>query len=124
VPFFLFSDQEQALLGAGFDEWQAAYRSDNADEVEDVAFLLQSLAAARQRDAEVQREIALMSLQLQAVEAGLTSLWEVTLYPRGGHLGPPRWVVVPGRDSDQAASKALTQWPGFAVGPIRRVSRR
>ena len=86
--------------------------------------MLQSLAAARSRDAQVQREIAMMQLKLQAVDAGLTSLWEVTLHPAAGNGGPPLWVVVPGRDSRQATETALQQNPGFIVGPVRRVSRR
>ena len=84
-------------------------------------FLLQSLAAARHHDAQVQREIAVMQLQLQAVQAGLTSLWEVTLYPAAGQGGPPLWVVMPGRDS-RDADAALQQNPGFTAGPVRRVA--
>jgi hypothetical protein len=122
VPFFLLSAQDQDVLGAGFDEWLAAQRSDDYDKQQDHAFLLQSLAAARHRDQMVQREIALMNLKLQAVTAGLTSLWEVTLYPGAGHGGPPIWAVVPGRNSDQAKVAALQQWPGFFVGPIRRLT--
>jgi hypothetical protein len=124
VPFFMFSAEDERLLGAGWDEWQTAQRTDEHDVLEDVAFLLQSLAAERQRDQQVQHEIAQMNLQLQAVQAGVTSLWEVTLYPGPAQFGPPRWIVVPGRTSQEAAAAALTQWPGFALGPIRRVSRR
>jgi hypothetical protein len=101
VPFFLFSD---------------------GDAQAERAFLLRSLAAARHRDKQVQREIAMMQLKLQAVQAGVTSLWEVTLYPSSGQVGQPRWVVVPGRDSRQATAAALQQNPGFVAGPVRRVS--
>ena len=59
---------------------------------------------------------------MQAVQAGLTSLWEVTLFPAGGRGGPPLWVVVPGRDSRQATAAALQQNPGFVAGPVRRVA--
>lgn len=123
VPFFLLSEQDQDVLGSGFDEWLASHRTDNFDEQHDIAFLLQSLAAARHHDQMVQREIALMNLKLQAVAAGVTSLWEVTLYPPAGRGGRPVWVVVPGRNSADATAAALAQWPGFFVGPIRRVSR-
>ena len=58
---------------------------------------------------------------MQAVEIGLTSLWEVTLYPQNG--GQPVWAVVPGRDSRTAQSNALAQNPGCTLGPVRRVSR-
>jgi hypothetical protein len=123
VPFFLLSDKDQAVLGAGYDEWLASFRQEKQEELEDKAFLLQSLAAARYHDAQVQREIALLNLKLQAVNVGLTSLWEVTLYPGGAFGGTPVWTVVPGRDSNQAAQNALAEWPGFFVGPIRRLTR-
>lgn len=63
-----------------------------------------------------------MQLNLQAVQAGLTSVWEVTLYPNRGNPNPPMWVTVFGRNSQDAANAALQQNPGFSVGPIRRVS--
>lgn len=122
IPFFFFSPADLALLEAGWNEWLAAH--DDFDHREQQAFLLQSLAAARQRDAQVKREIALMQLNLQAVQAGLTSLWEVTLYPGPGNRNPPQWVVVPGRDSRQATNNALAQNPGFVAGPVRRIAPR
>jgi len=121
VPLVLFSDDEQKLLKGGWDEWMAASRSNDFTAQERNAFMLRSLAAERQRDRQVQNQIALMQLQLQAVQAGLTSLWEVTLYPAGGR-GRPLWVVVPGRDSRQAAAAALEKNPGYVAGPIRRVA--
>jgi hypothetical protein len=124
VPFFLFADDDQQVLKSGWDAWLAAHGRDEYDKMEDTAFLLRSLAAARHHDAMVKREIALMQLQLQKVEAGLTSLWEVTLYPVAGQRRPPRWVVVPGRDSRQATVTALAQHPGYVAGPVRRVSGR
>jgi hypothetical protein len=124
VPFFLFSDSDQSLLQAGWDEWRAAKRGPHAGSSEDHSFMLESLAAALLRDKQVKREIALMQLKLQAVEAGVTSLWEVTLYPAAGQGGPPLWVVVPGRDSRQATAAALQQNPGYVAGPVRSVSRR
>jgi hypothetical protein len=88
---------------------------------EDHALLLRSLAAARHRDRQVKRQIAQMQLKLQAVQAGVTSLWEVTLYPAVGQGGPPLWVVMPGRNSRQATMAALQQNPGYVAGPVRRV---
>ena len=123
VPFFLLSDDDQKVLKPGWEKWQAAHQEKNYDTQEDLAFLLRSLAAAKKRDLQVQREIALMQLNLQAVQAGLTSLWEVTLYPAVGQGGPPLWVVMPGRDSQQATIAALQHNPGFVAGAVRRVSR-
>jgi hypothetical protein len=122
VPLSMFSEDDQRLLKQGWDEWQAAHRDNDYSGQQHSAFLLQTLAAERQRDEHVNRQIALMQLQLQAVEAGLTSLWEVTLYPAAGRGGRPRWVVVPGRDSRQAAAAALEQNPGYTAGAVRRVA--
>ena len=71
----------------------------------------------------------MMQLKLQAVQAGVTSLWEVTLYPAAGQGGPPQWVVVPGRDSRQATAAAfraeswLCRRPGAAELPDRHSVR-
>jgi hypothetical protein len=123
VPFFLLPDELLKVLNPGWDEWLEAHRGNDDNAREDHAFLLRSLAAARHRDERVQREIAMMQLKLQAVEAGLTSLWEVTLYPAAGQGRPPQWVVVPGRDSRQATAAALDRNPGYVAGPVRRIAR-
>ncbi|QDT71822.1 SHD1 domain-containing protein [Lacipirellula limnantheis] len=124
VPFFLFSEADLKLLQPGWDEWLAAHSKKNYEEEEDQGFLLRSLAAARQQDQELQREIALMQLTMQSIQAGVTSLWEVTLYPAAGQGGPPLWVVVTGRDSNQATIAAMEKNPGYVAGPVRRISRR
>jgi hypothetical protein len=121
VPFFMFSDEDLNLLKPRWSEWQSAAKNKDYDKQQDHAFLLRSLAAARFHDQQVKREIATMQLKLQAVQAGITSLWEVTLYPAAGQGGPPRWVVVPGRDSRQATATALAQNRGYVAGPVRRV---
>jgi hypothetical protein len=122
VPFSMLSDDDLALLKPSWNDWQAAANKNDYRRQEDHAFLLRSLAAARQRDAQVNRQIAQMQLGLQAVEAGITSLWEVTLYPAAGRGSRPQWVVVPGRNSRQATQLALSRNPGFVAGPVRRVS--
>ena len=120
VPFFLFSEQDLSVLQPGWEDWLAATEYDTR---QDRSFELQSLAAAYQRDSEQRQQIAQLQLGLQAVEVGLTSVWEVTLYPGPGVGGPPQWVVVPGRDSRIAQQNAMAQYPGYNVGPVRRVSR-
>jgi hypothetical protein len=124
VPFFLFSDADLGVLKAGWEDWLAASRKGDYDRSADQAFLLESLAAARQSDEQIRRRIATMQLGLEAVQAGITSLWEVTLYPARGNAGPPLWVVMPGRNSAQATANALTKNPGYVAGPVRRVSGR
>lgn len=123
VPFALFSEADLKVLQPGWKKWLLAHGRHDASAEDASAFLLRSLAAARARDARVQHEIAMMQLKLQAVQTGLTSLWEVTLFPAAGHDGAPLWVVVPGRDSRQATDAALQQNPGYVAGPVRRVSR-
>jgi hypothetical protein len=121
VPFSMFSEEDLKLLKPRWADWQAAASNKNYRQLEDHAFLLRSLAAARHRDQQVKREIAQLQLGLQAVQAGVTSLWEVTLYPAAGRGGQPLWVVVPGRNSRQATEAALRRNPGYIAGPVRRV---
>jgi hypothetical protein len=122
VPFFFFSVEDLQVLQPGWDEWLKANQEQNYDSTEDHSFMLQAAAAARYQDQQVNRQIALMQLNVQAVQAGLTSLWEVTLYPGRPGIGPPLWVVMPGRNSAQATTAALTANPGYVAGPVRRVS--
>jgi hypothetical protein len=124
VPFFLFSNADVEFLKSGWDQWLAAHGDADYQGNSDHAFMLESLAAARQQDQQVQRRIATMQLALDAVQSGVTSLWEVTLYPARGTSGPPLWVVMPGRNSAQATQNALSRNPGYVSGPVRRVSNR
>jgi hypothetical protein len=131
IPFFLFSEKDRMLLEGGFPAWlkdqglpaqegstPEAYTAPDEHELR-----LQSLAAAYQQNQEVNRQIALMNLNMQAIQAGLTSAWEVTLYPVSGNPYPPRWVITMGRNSEVATQIALQENPGFVSGPVRRVSR-
>lgn len=120
IPFFVFSEKDQRVLKQGWSQWIGV--KDDFDKRDDEAFHLESLAATYNKNQELNRRIALMQLNMQAVQAGLTSLWEVTLYPNQGNMHPPMWVVYPGRNSEQAALAAMQQHPGFTIGSIRRVS--
>lgn len=122
VPFSLLREDDLQVLKPGWDEWLASHRDQKYDDQEHRAFMLRSLVAARQHDRLVQRQIATMQLKLDAVAAGVTSLWEVTIYPAAGRSGAPRWVVVPGRNSQQATEAVLEQNPGYVAGPVRRVA--
>ena len=121
-PFFLFRDEDLEVLKPGWDRWAAA--QGNYESQASMTDELRTLAAARQNDAEVSHQIAKLQLGMQAVQAGVTSLWEVTLLPGQGVAGTPLWVVVPGRDSRQATEVALSRNPGYFAGPVRSVSRR
>ena len=83
IPFFFFSMGDQNLLKPGWDQWLAANSKKQYDQASNQEFLVQSLMAARQRDEQIQQQIAQMQLN-QAVLTGTTSLWEVTLYPGRG----------------------------------------
>ncbi len=122
VPFFMFSEKDQAVLKGGWQAWLKDHG--DYEKTDDHAFRLQSLAATYQRNEEINQQIAIMNLNMNAITAGLTSAWEVTLYPQPGNPYPPRWVVVLGRNSLEATQNALRQNPGFVDGPVRRVSRR
>lgn len=120
-PFFLFRDEDLEVLKPGWDHWLAA--NGNYESQASRSDELRTLAAAHHQDALVTQQIARLQLGMQAVEAGVTALWEVTLMPGAGVAGTPLWVVVPGRDSRQATMVALSRNPGYVAGPVRRVSR-
>ncbi len=121
IPFFFFSMGDQNLLKPGWDQWVAAHSTQQYDQASTQEFLVQSLMAARQRDEQIQQQIAQVQLN-QAVFAGATSLWEVTLYPGRGTAGAPQWVVMPGINSREAAANALAKFPGYVTGPVRKVA--
>ncbi len=121
VPFFLFTEKDQQILKPGWEAWQADHG--DFEKSDDHAFRLQSMAAAYHEDQHINQQIAIMNLNLQAINAGLTSAWEVTLYPGPGNNYQPRWVIMLARDSLTATDLALRQNPGFYAGPVRRVSR-
>jgi SLA1 homology domain 1, SHD1 len=120
VPFFFFSEADQKVLKPGWERWVAT--EDDYPKQDESAFDLRSLAAAYQRDQQANQQIAKMQLQMQAVEAGVTSLWDVMLYPANGG-GQMLNVVVYGRDSREATNNALARNPGYTAGPVRRLNR-
>ncbi|QDT12551.1 SHD1 domain-containing protein [Planctomycetes bacterium K23_9] len=135
VPFFLFTKEDQQMLKPGWDDWLAAKA--DVQKAERETFMLQSAAAAyksdqeryaqaeerRRRNEAFHRQVAVMNLQFQAIQSGLTSAWEITLYPLPGTYARPRWVVAYGRNSLEATQKALRSNPGFRNGPVRKLSR-
>src|SRR3954468_15641767 len=71
IPFFFFSMGDQALLKPLWDQWVAANSKKQYDQASSQEFLLQSLTAARQRDTQIQQQIAQMQIN-QAVLLGQT----------------------------------------------------
>jgi hypothetical protein len=120
VPFFFLSDQDLKVLQPGWDRWTAADRDAEKREQED--FLVQAQAQAYQRDREANKQISHLELSLLATSAGVTSLWEVYVVPRPNVAGMPTTVVVPARDSRQAAAAAVRQYPGYLVNQSRKLN--
>ena len=120
VPAFLFSPEDQQLLKPGWDAWVAAANGEQQyDRQSEQSFMLQSLMAARQRDAQIQHQIAQVQLN-QAVLAGLTSVWEVTLYPQGA--GRPIWVTEAGVNSGEAAAAGAAAVSRLCGRAVRQVA--
>ncbi len=122
VPFFLFSEGDQATLEKGWKRWQAAQDDEELQARE--AFYLRAQAQANADNIRAIREISQLNLQLTAYNAGLFDLWEVTLLPPPGNFGRPMTIVVPGNDSRQATQNALKKYPNARVGPVAKVRRR
>lgn len=121
IPFFFFSMGDQNLLKPGWDQWLLAQSKKQYDQASNQEFLVQSLMAARQRDEQIQQQIAQMQIN-QAVMLGTTQLWEVTLYPGRGMAGAPQWVVMPGLNSREASANAVAKFPGYVPGPVRKIA--
>lgn len=121
IPFFLFSEEDQKVLKPGWDAWVGT-KDEEYEKKEDSSFDLRALAAANAQNAAASDQIARTQLLMQAVTAGVTNLWEVTLYPGNGR-GQWLSVVVPGRDSREATMAALQRNPGYTAGPVRRLNQ-
>lgn len=124
VPFFFFSEADQEALKPGWERWLAA--NDDTAKREQEAFMLQAQTQAASAAAQQQqiRQILQLQLQLQAYDAGLFDLWEVALYPRPGVAAYPMYVVVPGRNSEEAVAVALQNNPGYVSMEVAKVRRR
>ncbi|MBU6386020.1 MAG: hypothetical protein KGS49_08800 [Planctomycetes bacterium] len=129
IPFFFFKDTELTVLQPQWDEWLAANQAAKEDEEtkRQQSLYLQSQAAAYQQSVQQNQayqqemmQIARMQLQMQAVAAGVFSMWEVYLYPPAGVAAYPISVVVNARNSFDAANIASANNPGYVVGPIRK----
>jgi hypothetical protein len=122
VPFFLFSDEALKVLKPGWEEWASKHAT--FEQQQESELRLQTQAQGFQDNQAQTNQLLKMQLQMQAFQAGLFSLWEVMLYPGPNMTGWPLHVVVPGRNSSQAANEALAQNPGYTLGPIARVNRQ
>jgi len=122
VPFFFFSAADLKVLEPGWQRWLAA--DNDREKQKQEQFRLEAQAKAYQADQQAQRQMMMMQIQLQGYQAGLFDLWEVQLMPGAGIVGMPMLVVVPGRNSEQAAANAIQMNPGYIAGSVAKVLRR
>lgn len=126
VPFFLFSDKDQALFKPGWERWLQAQEDKQQYEQKKAKeqFLLEAQARAyqqQQQQAQQSQQIAHVQLALLATATGAVSLWEVALYPAQGY-GYPLTVIVPAKNSDAASTMAMQRYPGYTAGEVARAS--
>lgn len=121
VPFFLFSKRDLSVLQPGWKAWVEADADATSRERE--SFMMQTEAMEYQRNARERQQIERLRLNMMAVATGITSVWEVGLRPGQGVYGRPTTVVVNARDSLAASQMALSNYRGYAVSFVRRVSR-
>lgn len=128
IPFFFFQPEELKDLETYWKQWLAAQESKDkekaAEDMRQHALYMQSDANATQQYQQQMLEIARLQLQMNAVAAGATSMWEVFLYPPQGWMAYPVSVVVIARNSDEATQMALAQNPGFTAGSVRKMAGR
>jgi hypothetical protein len=111
VPIFLLASAERALLEPGLTRWKAL-QNEKLEEMERSwyaqreAVMLSSAVRAYQQDAASQAQARMLQLDLLAVDAGVTDLWEVLLIPPNPYAYPFT-VVVPARNS--AAAQLVAQ---------------
>jgi len=113
VPFFIFSKKDQDVLKPGWQEWVAA--KEDEEKKQQAALKVRSLANAYQRDRNETRQIEMLN-----VAKDWFDLWEVGLAVNGEMTS----VVVPGRNSTQAAAGALAKFPGATVIGIQKLQKR
>ncbi|MCH2210942.1 MAG: hypothetical protein MK110_06545 [Fuerstiella sp.] len=126
VPLFLFSDDDREVLEKGWRQWSKKEATQDQKEQEDLFIRTEaSEHQRRKRPAGAgSRQIQMMQLGLLAVDAGVTSLWEVRLVPGRGVYGRPMKVIVPANDSLAAQRAAMRKHPGYVAGSSRQISRR
>src|SRR5690606_12452420 len=114
--FMFFSAKDMQLLQPGWDRWLAQKEEAEAQEREN--FLLRAQTEAYHQNQQAQQQLSQLHLQMLAVNAGVVDLWRVALIPRPGTGLMAGTVIVPARNSRDAAQAALAAHPGYTVGPI------
>lgn len=135
IPLFMFTGRDRRILEPGLDSWikshpdahverdvhslnmraralvnkgQKSKRSGNTTSASGSGSSSESRIKKKPDAEEELRRVARLQLQLQAYDAGLFDLWEVTLRAPNGEW---RSVIVPGRNSAQAQRNAQAEFP-------------
>jgi hypothetical protein len=128
IPFFFFQPEELKDLEPYWKQWIAAELAKDQEKADEErrqhSLYMQSDANATQQYQQQMLELSRLQLQMNAVAAGVTSMWEVYLYPGPGVMAYPISVVVTARNSDEATQMAVAQNPGFVPGPVRKMAGR
>jgi hypothetical protein len=128
IPFFFFKPEELKDLEPYWNQWIAAEKAKDqekaAEEKRQHSLYMQSDANATQQYQQQMLELSRLQLQMNAIAAGVTSMWEVYLYPPPGVMAYPISVVVTARNSDEATLRALSQNPGYTAGSVRKMAGR
>lgn len=123
VPFILFSEQDLSILRPGWEQWKAEQASEADRSREDFLLSVQADNYQKQRAADARaHQVQMMQLEMLAVNAGLISIWEVSLRPNPLAYGRALSVIVPANNSLQAQELALQRYPGYVVAGVRRAS--
>lgn len=126
VPIFLLGSAERVALEPGLNRW----RSLKGEKLEDAertrlarqqALWLSSSARAYQMDKAAEAQARMLQLDLLAIDAGITDLWEVLLVPPNPYAYPFT-VLVPARDSASAQIVAQQKYPTYTVDVTRKLS--
>jgi hypothetical protein len=125
VPFELFPEQDERYLRPGWKQWLAANQAVDADQAAPADRTMADQATlylrARSQLAGRERLVNMLANQLRIQTAFGLSYWRVQLYPKPGTTAPPMPVVVPARNSREAAAVALVEYPRHQVGSIARI---
>ncbi|MBL8812725.1 MAG: hypothetical protein JNM43_21345 [Planctomycetaceae bacterium] len=123
VPLFLFASPQREILEEGWSTWK--HEATKEAEKERQSFLAQAQAnALQQQQQEANQRIQMMQLEMLAVNAGITRIWEVQLIPKPGVPARPMSVVVSANSSLEAVNQAAAKYPGFTTGMSRQISYR
>jgi hypothetical protein len=125
IPFFLFTNEDQESMRPSWEQWLAQEKVHQETMLAREASRRQETLLTQARARDYQREqFERELLELNAIQAGLISAWEVQLYPTYGNYGPPMQVLVPARTSLGARYEVSMRYPGYSTGPVAKVSRR